>query len=63
MITEIIIRRFDGEEFFTCLIFKNNHFKPTVIKINSSRNARIVLEQFTKLCSSELEGAIPSYGV
>ena len=63
MITEIIIKKFDGEECFTCLIFKCNHFKPTVIRLDSSHHARIVLEQFTKLCSSELGGAIPPDGV
>ncbi len=63
VITEIIIKKFDGESFFTALIFRCNHLKPTEIKINSSHHARIVLEQFTKLCSSELGGAIPSDGV
>lgn len=51
MITEIIIKKFDGEDFFTALIFKCNHMKPTSIKINSGHRARMVLEQFTKLCS------------
>lgn len=63
MITEIIIKKFDREDFFTCLIFRNNHMKPTEIKINSSPHARMVMEQFTKLCSSELGGSIPSEGV
>jgi len=63
MITEVIIKKFDGEDFFTCLVFKCNNVKPTAIKLDSSHHARIVLEQFTKLCSSELGGAIPSDGV
>ena len=63
MTTEIIIKKFGEDKCFTCLIFKDNHLKPTSIKLNSSHHARIVLEQFTKLCSSELEGAIPSDGV
>jgi hypothetical protein len=63
MINEIIIKRFDGEKYFTCLIYKNNHLKPTSIKLNSSPHARKVLEQFTKLCSKELGGSIPSEGV
>ncbi len=63
MITEVIIKKFEGEDFFTALIFRNNHMKPTEIKINSSPHARKVLEQFTKLCSQELGGSIPSEGV
>ena len=63
MITEIIIKKFDGEDFFTALVFKCNHMKPTEIKINSRHRARMVLEQFTKLCSSELGGSIPSDAV
>ena len=63
MITEIIIKKFEGEDYFTCLIFKCNHMNPTVIKLNSSPHARMVMEQFTKLCSSELPGSIPGEGV
>ncbi len=62
-ITEIIIKKFEGEDFFTALIFKCNHMKPTTIKLNSSLRARMVMEQFTKLCSSELRGSIPCEGV
>lgn len=62
-ITEIIIKKFNGDDYFTCLIFKCNHLKPTAYKLSLRHHARIVLEQFTKLCSSELGGAIPSDAV
>ena len=62
-ITEILIKRFEGENYFTCLIYKGNNPKPITIKLNSSPHARMVLEQFTKLCSQELGGSIPSEGV